>query len=102
MGRRREEEYKQKENNKQAYKRERRSGWKEMSERGERVIQGCRRGKYRATFALKYNTRESRVCMLKDSLASAFSYLQWVCVGLHLYEGGDEEREEGKHHFPKL
>lgn len=50
-------------------------------------------GKYRATFALKYNRREISACMLKDSLACAFSYLQWLCVGLHLYEGGDEKRE---------
>ena len=39
--------------------------------------------------------------MLKDSLAYAFSYLQWLCVGPHLYEGGDEKREEGKHNFPE-
>lgn len=50
-------------------------------------------GKYRATFAFKYNRRESCACMLKDSLACAFSYLQWLCVGLYLYKGGDEKWE---------
>lgn len=55
-------------------------------------------GKYGATFALKCNRRESRACMLTDSLARAFSYLQWLYVGLH--EGREGGREEGKHHFP--
>lgn len=59
---------------------------------------------YRATFALKYNRGESCVCMLRDSLASAFSYLQWSCVELRLYEGGREGMKGGKrgrHDFPK-
>lgn len=59
-------------------------------------------GKYRATFALKYNNGKSCACILKGSLACAFSYLQGVCVGLHLYEAGDENKEEGKHWLPEI
>lgn len=53
-------------------------------------------GKYRATFALKYNNGTSCACILNGSLAHAFSYLQGACVGLHLYEAGDENKDEGK------
>lgn len=50
-------------------------------------------GKYGATFALRYNSVRSRVCILRDIAASAFSYLRLVCVGLHLYEGRRQRRE---------
>lgn len=65
--------------------------WMEAEERKVRFRTAgasTREVEYRATFALKYNRGENCVCMLKDSLASAFSYLQWLCVELRLYEGG--------------
>lgn len=51
-------------------------------------------GKYGATFALRYNSGRSCVCILRDIAASAFSYLRLGCVGLHLYEGRCQRREK--------
>lgn len=61
------------------------------------------KGKYRATFALKYNSGGSHACILSDSLACDFSYLALLRVGLHLYEiGGMKWRNWGKkHNFPE-
>lgn len=55
--------------------------------------------KSRATFALKYN--KSCACILKGSVACAFSYLQGACVELHLCEAGDENKDEGKTLVPR-